>query len=81
MNDLSPDPRVPEETEKAGIEEPRFTLRLTDYEVQLLRQMIALDIHDWKSGTMSTEPSDPGFAQRRVRDSEALLAKLNDLQE
>ena len=38
------------------------------------RQMVALDIHDWKSGDMPTDPMDPGFARRRAEAGEALLA-------
>jgi hypothetical protein len=60
-------------------DEPLLTLAVTRYEADLLRQMVALDIHDWKSGDMPTDPMDPGFARRRADATEALLAKLNEI--
>jgi hypothetical protein len=60
-------------------QEQLLILSVTEYEADLLRQMVALDIHDWKSGDMPTDPMDPGFARRRTEASEALLAKLNEI--
>ncbi|MCH7229894.1 hypothetical protein L0U85_03330 [Glycomyces sp. L485] len=60
-------------------EAPLLTLVITDYEVDLLRQMVTLDIHDHKAGDAPGDPQDPGYNQRRVADCEALLAKLNRL--
>jgi hypothetical protein len=68
-----------EPSEPATSKEPLLSLALTEYEANLLRQMVALDIHDWKSGDMPTDPMDPGFARRRAESSEALLAKLNEI--
>ncbi len=60
-------------------QEQLLNLAVTEYEADLLRQMVALDIHDWKSGDMPTDPMDPSFARRRAEASEALLAKLNEI--
>lgn len=61
--------------------EPQFTLAITKYEADLLRQMVALDIHDHKAGDVPVDPQDPGYNQRRVNDCEALLTKLNELRD
>jgi hypothetical protein len=58
-------------------DEPLLTLAVTRYEADLLRQMVALEIHDYKSGSIPGAPQDPGFARRRVADCEALLERLN----
>ncbi|WP_205326729.1 hypothetical protein [Glycomyces sp. YM15] len=60
-------------------QEQPLNLSVTEYEADLLRQMVALDINDWKSGDMPTDPMDPDFARRRAEASEALLAKLNEI--
>jgi hypothetical protein len=65
--------------EAATEQEPLLNLAVTEYEANLLRQMVALDMHDWGSGSMPTDPMDPAFDRRRVEDSEALLEKLNRL--
>ncbi|SDE55459.1 hypothetical protein [Glycomyces harbinensis] len=54
-------------------DEPLFTFEVTRYEAELLRQMVALEIHDYKSGSIPGDPQDPEFARRRVADCEALL--------
>jgi hypothetical protein len=72
--------RVEVEPSKGHTEQERLLdLSVTEYEADLLRQMVALDIHDWKSGDMPTDPMDPGFARRRAEAGEALLAKLNKI--
>ncbi|MFG3342371.1 hypothetical protein [Glycomyces sp. NPDC048151] len=65
--------------EAAAEQGPLLNLAISEYEAELLRQMVALDIHDWKSGDMPTDPMDPAFAHRRAAASEALLAKLNEI--
>lgn len=60
-------------------DQPLFTVALTKYEVDLLRQMVALDIHDHKAGDAPVDSQDSGYSQRRVEDGQALLAKLNGL--
>jgi hypothetical protein len=72
--------RDPVAPQKARAEQEQlYNLSVTEYEADLLRQMVALDIHDWKSGDMPTDPMDPDFARRRAEASEALLAKLNEI--
>lgn len=61
--------------------EPLLTLAVTKYEADLLRQMVALDIHDHKAGDVPVDSQDSGYNQRRVNDCEALLAKLNELRD
>jgi hypothetical protein len=70
-----------EPPESSTDQEPLLHLALTEYEANLLRQMVALDIHDWKTGEMPADPMDPGFATRRVEAGEALLAKFNKILE
>ena len=60
-------------------DEPLYNLAVTKYEADLLRQMVALDIHDHKAGDVPVDSQDSGFGQRRIADCQALLAKLNDL--
>ncbi|MCD0443962.1 hypothetical protein LO763_10035 [Glycomyces sp. A-F 0318] len=63
----------------AAAGETMLTLAITKYEADLLRQMVALDIHDHNATDAPVDSRDPGFNQRRVDDCRALLAKLNDL--
>lgn len=60
-------------------DEPLLPLAITQHEANLLRQMIALDIHDHKSGDIPGDSHDPGYVQRRIEDCQALLSKVNDL--
>lgn len=68
-----------ESSQAATADETLFALTLTRYEIDLLRQIIALDIHDYKAGDVPVDAQDPAYGRRRVADCEVLLGKLSSL--